>query len=102
MTSKPDVPTKRRALLDAIYAIHAGDGQIRIDERLAQRLDQAWDEYDSALTHELRAENERLGNALAVSEVQTADAEERWREYQRENERLRAQVRLALQYLTSG
>lgn len=38
----------------------------------------------------LRAEVERLGDALAVSEGQTADAEELWSECRREVERLKA------------
>jgi hypothetical protein len=82
MNTPTDVPAKRRALLDAIYAIHAGDGLIRIDEKLAQRLDQAWDEYDSALTDELRAENKvlRLRGDTYLEQLQQKHAE---------NERLR-------------
>jgi hypothetical protein len=52
---KQDVIDKRRALLDAIYAIHLGNGMIRVDEALARRLDQAWDEYDEAVRDEFRA-----------------------------------------------
>ncbi len=39
----------RRALLDAIYAIHAGDGQIRIDAQLAENLEKAWTDYDTSV-----------------------------------------------------
>ncbi len=40
---------KRRTLLDAIYAIHAGGGLIRVDEQLVKNLTIAWSEYDTAI-----------------------------------------------------
>jgi len=59
MTAAATVLEKRRALVDALYAMHTTDGRIRIDEALAQALDRAWEEYDEALNGELRAEVER-------------------------------------------
>ncbi len=43
------VLAKRRALLDAIYAIYDGRGLIRVDGQLAQNLTTAWEEYDAAV-----------------------------------------------------
>ena len=64
MTSIEDT---RRAVTDALYAIHTTDGMILINEELAQNLDQAWNAYDLALA----------GSALSVEHAIQAQTLER-------------------------
>ena len=61
--SKTTATSARRALVDALHAMHA-DQRIRVDLALAHNLDVAWNNYDAALSDELRGKNQRLTAAL--------------------------------------
>jgi hypothetical protein len=50
---------RRRALVDALRAIHTRNGKVRIDLVLAQGLEAAWRAYDQAIADQAIAEHGR-------------------------------------------
>lgn len=57
MIDTEQVRAARRRLTDAMHAMHSNT-MIRVDERLARQLDEAWETYDKTLT---TLERELLG-----------------------------------------
>lgn len=60
MPNDDEIITKRRQLGDAWRAMYRSPLHIVIDQKLAEALERAWDEYDAALTEGSQAEIKRL------------------------------------------